>query len=61
MASRWTEKERVALEEVRRRLKDEIQARPQYPDGTSVKLQVLIVIALNMPHIFLSQSLETGV
>lgn len=33
MGPRWVEKEMVALEEVKRRLRDEISSRPQYPDG----------------------------
>ena len=33
MSSRWSEKETEALIEVRKRLKDQLASRPQYPDG----------------------------
>lgn len=38
MGPRWVEKEMMALEEVKRRLRNEIAARPQYPDGWSSTL-----------------------
>jgi hypothetical protein len=38
MGKRWNDEEQSALDEIRSRLKDLIEDRPQFPEGNSIKI-----------------------